>query len=104
MALGEVSEYLSVAVCRQLVATVLQLFTQPLEVVDLTVEDRTDCCTFVRDRRVTGDEVDDRQAVLRDDAATAVEMALGIGPAVALAGKLRLDRSTGRIRMAVDRS
>src|SRR3954452_9116095 len=55
---------------------------QLLEVVDLAVEDDRARPVLVRDRRVAGHEIDDRQAVLADRAVRRPERAVAIRPAV----------------------
>ena len=49
-------------------------------------------------------EVDDRETVLGDHSSAVAELPLGIGPAVALTGELRVDRATCKARRPGDRT
>ena len=76
---------------RESVTFALELPTELAEVVDLAVEDDADRAVLVRDRRVAVFDVDDREPVLADRAATADEGAFGIRAAVALTRELSSD-------------
>ena len=70
--LGEVGDDLGVAAAsRSAWPSRAQLVAQLAEVVDLAVEHDADRAVLVGDRRIAGHEVDDREAVLRQDAAAA---------------------------------
>ena len=64
------------------------------EVVDLAVEDGGDVPVLVGDRRVAGDEVDDREAVLPDDPPAADEPSPRVRAAVLHCGELGVDHGT----------
>ena len=68
---------------------------QLAEVVDLAVEDDGDGAVLVRDRRIAGDEVDDREAVLGDHRAAAGEAAARVRAAVLERAELRVDDRAG---------
>ena len=66
--LGEVGEHLRVALGAQHMTGATQFVSQRPEVVDLAVQYGSDRSVLVCDRRITVDEVDDREAVLADHA------------------------------------
>ena len=75
-------EYFRVATRAEHMPPRKQLVAKLAEVVDLTVEYDPDLPVLVRDRRVPGLEVDDREAVLRDRAEITAEVAESVGTAV----------------------
>ncbi len=82
----------SVSPCgAELVPSRAQLVAQLAEVVDLAVEDDRDRRVLVGDRRIAGDEVDDREAVLRDRPGAARELPPGVRAAVVKARELLID-------------
>ena len=81
--LVEVDDDLDVGAGAEAVAAGGELFAQLLEVVDLAVADDGDCAVLVRDRLITGLEIDDAEAPeAQTDAGREVE-ALAVGAAMA---------------------
>ena len=89
--LGEVGDDLGVALGAELVPSARQLAAQLAEVVDLAVEHGADRRVLVGDRRIAGDEVDDRQAILRDSAGAALELPPCVRAAMVKARELLLN-------------
>jgi hypothetical protein len=77
------------------VARISQLRPQRAEVVHLAVEHGTDRAVLVGHRRIARDEVDDREAILRDDRDGLFEAALGVRPPVVQTPKLLADDRGG---------
>ena len=75
---------------------------QGLEVVDLAVEHDRDRAVLVRDRRIAGLEIDDRQTVLADHRVLRGEAAVGVGAAVVEGVELGLDDRTNVAGLARD--
>ena len=86
--LGEVSDDLGIALGRQAVPGPLEIGPQRPEVVDLAVERDADATILVTDRWISGDEVDDGQAVLGDHRALGGEHTLRVGSTVLEAAEL----------------
>ena len=82
----------------------LELGAQPLEVVDLAVEDDPDGAVLVVDRLVAAGEVDDREPAHPERGAVPREPALPVGPAMHDRGQHPLDAGVarGRRRLAPD--
>ncbi len=89
--LREVGDDLGVAVRGERVAAGHELFPKLAEVVDLAVERHPDRAVLGADRRVAVDEIDDRQAVLRDDGARALEGAGSVRATVVQEAQLLVD-------------
>jgi hypothetical protein len=68
----------------------MQLSSQLLKVVDLTVHHAGDRARLVRQRRIAINQVDDREAVLAQGNAVAAYASSGIRPSVMQAFKLTL--------------
>ena len=76
---------------REAVAGARAAAPQLAEVVDLAVEHDADRAVLVGDRRIAGDEVDDREAVLGDECAVSLPPAMGVGTTVVEQRDLPLD-------------
>ena len=100
--LGEMGDHLGVAARAQLVAALQQLLAQLAEVVDLAVQDHGDRAVLVGDRRVAGDQVDDREAILRDHRLASGEAPAGVGPAMLQGCELGVDDGAKIARLRRD--
>ena len=81
-----------------------QLAAQLAKVVDLAVEHDPDGLVLVGDRRIPGLEVDDREAVLTDDACATAEMTFGVGTSVSQHAELVVYGAHPGGRKRVDRA
>src|SRR4029077_979816 len=82
-----------------LVTLRIELRAELAEVVDLAVEDRGHLAALILDRLVAGDEVDDREAAVAEDAWPVRGDGSVVGAAVDDRGVHRLyERAVGRVR------
>ena len=82
---------LGIAARTELVPAPEELLPQLAEVVDLAVEDDGNGPVLVRDRRIAGDQIDDRQPVLPDHPLAADEGSPCVRPPVLDRGELGID-------------
>jgi hypothetical protein len=87
-----VDQNLGVPVGGKEVTAAAEILAQIAKVVDLTVQYGPDGSRLIGDRWIAVHEVDDRQPVLGDDAAPAVEPALRVRATVPLTSELILER------------
>src|SRR4051794_15011696 len=102
--LREVGDDLGVAVRGEGVSRARELFSQLTVVVDLAVEHGNHAPVLVRDRRVAGDQVDDRQPSLANRRATGLEATMGVGTAVVEHRELTVDDRAVVVTVACDYS
>ena len=89
--LGQVRDDLGIAARTELVPAPQELLPELAEVVDLAVEDDGNGPVLVRDRRIAGDQIDDRQPVLPDHPLAADEGSPCVRPPVLDRGELGID-------------